>query len=579
MSIIDSFLASSMLMRVITRQVPHLLTWLEQMHEEKGECLEAFKACKILSKRLQNQQKLPWIYGEYGKRLPQRAIADLLLANYFRTFETVHRILHVPSFRIKYDDLWQDKDAASVDFIIQLQLCLGLGALLHDDSFSLRPQAMQWIQEAGVWLESSAKRRLLFSTVQTMCLHRLGRESMQGTYGDRVWILSGTLIRAAMAIGLHRDPEKLPNITFARGEMRRRLWMTVLELTLGSCLDPGAAPLISLDDFDCGLPSNFDDSQLNPDSAEHPVPQNSDHVTDSSLQIALARSLPVRLKIAKFCTQLNPDGYEKALELNSEHNLACHALATSLRDMGSKLPEFQRQYCEMIMSRYTFALHIQYMVHASQNPNYMLSRKACVDAALSLAYSSFPFTSYSGPLTAAVQAMQLSHTHGSDFVRLCITGSGPFRSAVFQALMVIVAELLAIVEECKASFRWPSSIGADALLPGSIRALELLSLVRVSVEWTRQRIQAGQEANRDHLCTTLALASIEALMEDDPIKQVLEKTSMVTCSEERSFLERLIDGSCDQNLSDTQFSPEEDGIFGIDDMWFISGTAELGVNY
>ncbi|KAH8897206.1 hypothetical protein GQ53DRAFT_887450 [Thozetella sp. PMI_491] len=495
-------------------------------------------------------------------------MADILIGNYLRTFETIHRIVHVPTFRREYELLWDESTPVSTDFIIQVQLCCALGALVYDEEFSLRPQAMQWVQEAGAWLESSAKPRLIMSTIQTICLHRIARESMQGTYGDRVWILSRSIIRSAMSISLHRDSSKLPGLSRAQAEMCRRLWTTILELALGSCLDPGAAPLISLEDFDCSLPFNFDDVQLNLDVDDNPQPQSLEQHTDSSFQIALESSLPIRLAIAKFSTGLKAGSYQEALRLSDEYSCACRSLSSALRALRPSLSECQRQYCEMLMYRYIFTLNIPYMVVGSKSPAYMLSRKACIDAAVNLAHSSLPLASTQEPLLATIRTMNMAEPQGTDFVRLWICGSGPFRTVLFQAVMVIAAELLASVDESNGSFRWSMGLAvASSPLYGDMRALELLSLLRVAAQWTIRRMRAGQETNKDHFFVALAIASIDALMKGMSVKEAMEGHGKVACLEYQTVLEALTVGASDGELSE-QLSPEDD-MLGFDDMWFI----------
>ncbi|ETS77909.1 hypothetical protein PFICI_09971 [Pestalotiopsis fici W106-1] len=545
--------------------LPHNLAWLEKINEEKTESFQILQTCKLLAKHFQNLQILQWNYGEYGMLLAQKAIADVLIDNYLRTFETIHRILHIPSFMRDYELLWSETEVTPVKFIIQVQLCLALGSLVYDDDFTLRPQALHWTREAGAWLESAAKRRLMFSTIQTMCLYQLAREGLQGTYGDRIWIVSGSLVRAAMSIGLHRDPTKLPPTSATHAEMRRRLWTTVVELALSSCLDPGAAPLISLDDFDCKLPSNLDDAQLNLDSNHSPKPRDKDQYTDSSLQIALGRTIGTRIAMARFCTKLNPDGYDKTLGLNNDYNTACRALSESLQSLKPAPSEFQRQYCELVMSQYSFALHVQYMMICSRNPSYLLSRKVCVDTALNLARSSLPLASGHDQVLATMQAMTMNQSpQGSEFVRLCICGSGPYRSALFQALMIIASELITMIEERKGSLHWPTG-----LLGGDMRAHELLSLLRVGAEWTRLRMRVGQEINKDHLFVTLAISNIEALMKEEAVMEAMDVSGKIACLEVEQILKELLSAYNDEQIPEVRFSSEEDDLLGFDEMWLI----------
>ncbi|KAM0546756.1 hypothetical protein ACHAPJ_010684 [Fusarium lateritium] len=529
------------------------------------------------SERMMTKPSL-WTYGDYGKRLLDRALADLIINNYIRTFESVRRILHVPSFMHQYDRLWNDRSTAPVEFIIQVQLCLALGASLHDENFSLRPWAMQWVREATAWLESSAKPRVVFSTVQTMCLHILARENMRGTAGDQVWIMSGTLLRAAMSMGLHRDPSKLPKVPLAQAEMRRRLWMTVLELVLGSCLDPGAAPLISLDDFDSALPSNFDDSQLNLDQDDDPVPHGPDEYTDSTIQIALGQTFAARLAIAKFTSSLIAKDEQEASRLSSEYAVICSSLYKSLVSRRPRLSDFQAQYSEMVISRYVFALHIPYMIAGPKSPAYMMSRKACLDAAISLAYSSLPLSSTDEPLLAALRTMGATRPQGDDFVRLCINASGTYRSTVFQAIMVIAAELIASIDESKGSFQGPIGLSTDTTpMTGDIRTLELLSLLRVALDWTKRRVKAGEETNHDHLWVALVLAHIEALMKGVSVEEAMHESGTAALTEEKAVLDGLIGESSEIAPLRDDTSPDADLLWN-DSLWLNFGDLDFDLN-
>ena len=53
-----------------------------------------------------------------------------------------------------------------------------------------------------------------------------------------------------MHLGLHRDPSHFGKIGVFHGELRRRLGVTVLEITVQSSLDMGMPPLITANDYD-----------------------------------------------------------------------------------------------------------------------------------------------------------------------------------------------------------------------------------------------------------------------------------------------------------------------------------------
>lgn len=202
---------------------------------------------------------------KFGVNIPPREIADQLVEGYLRTTETVFRILHVPSFRKDYEAFWSSPDSVDMCFMMQLQLVMAIGCTLYDEHYTMRKSAIQWVYEAKCWLISPLpKLRLTLSGLQVMILLCIA-EQTAAVGPDLVWIPVGQLMRTAMYMGLHRDPERLPKMNKFRSEMRRRLWNTILEIALQSSMDSGGPPLISLQEYDTCAPTNCDDSQLTDD--------------------------------------------------------------------------------------------------------------------------------------------------------------------------------------------------------------------------------------------------------------------------------------------------------------------------
>ncbi|EEH37989.2 hypothetical protein PAAG_00910 [Paracoccidioides lutzii Pb01] len=66
------------------------------------------------------------------KRLA-KVIADILVACYLRTTETVYRILHVPTFRKDYEAVWAAGLTPDTASLVQLKLVLAIGAATYDN--------------------------------------------------------------------------------------------------------------------------------------------------------------------------------------------------------------------------------------------------------------------------------------------------------------------------------------------------------------------------------------------------------------------------------------------------------------
>ncbi|EHK98620.1 putative Uncharacterized transcriptional regulatory protein [Glarea lozoyensis 74030] len=251
----------------------------------------------------------------------KKHICDELLDCYLQTTELVYRILHVPTFRKEYDELWIAGRETQGTFRVQLKLVLAIGAATYDDKFSMRTSAIKWVYEAQTWLtRPEGKSHLDVGRLQTRILLLIAREIVD-IGGDSTWILSGDLYRRAMNAGLHRDPSSLPTTTVFVTEMHRRLWNSILEICIQSSMTCGGPPLISLDDFNTQPPSNLDDDQL---TTNEPIPKPEEEMSQVSIAIALRKTFPIRLAIAKFLNDLHSNGtYEETICLDKQFR-ACY---------------------------------------------------------------------------------------------------------------------------------------------------------------------------------------------------------------------------------------------------------------
>ncbi|KAI1773838.1 hypothetical protein F4818DRAFT_104159 [Hypoxylon cercidicola] len=508
---------------------PHALDWLEQEMRSQGGIWQDLMTSKCLAKSIKSARVLPWTPGEYGKHLPMRKVADHLFEAYFRTFESVYRIVHIPTSKRAYEIMWENPGLAcltSPAHVVQLQLCLAIGACFHDETFSLRPQALQWIREAEHWLESSGKLRATVFDIQTGCLLHLARLTTQHMRENQVWASSGALVRTAMSVGLHRDPAKLPSMPALEAEMRRRLWATIMELVLDSSIDAGGPPMLSSDDFDCSLPLNLNDVELDASNSGEAPYHDPAEFTDTSMQIALGRTFSVRLSIAKYVNSIKAeDSHKETLRLSSGLMAEYRSLVKSLHSLRPRPTKFQQQYCELVMSRYIFALHITYMPRSLKDPaQFYFSRTLCVDTALRLSSFSLPLSSsLEDPLLAAMHNILPFESHCDDWVRLVTGGCGPFRSVPFAAAMVVSAELTAIIHQTHDTSPWMGVMPFNRTQMGNgIRIIELLSLLREATKWTKARVQAGQHNLKDYVFMTVVLAGIEAAMEGIPAEKAMD---------------------------------------------------------
>ncbi|KAI3395871.1 hypothetical protein diail_808 [Diaporthe ilicicola] len=422
---------------------PRLMLFLESLKSDKNsEGYKAVAQSKILGRQIK-ASRVPQILSlEFGNHIPSKQLADELVEAYLRTHETIFRVLHIPSFRLEYARYWQNPKGARQAFVIQLQLCMAIGAVLQDDQFSLRKLAVRWVYEARFWLlQPSEKSRMNLSGLQVCCLVHLARD-VCGVGSDLVWASAGSMMRMALYIGLHRDPSHLPKMSLLAAETRRRVWATILEILVQSSMDSGGPPLISTSDYDTKPPGNYNDEDLLRDTAatEVPQPKPLTTFTDTSVQIGLVRTLKVRIDIASYLNDFRSvTTYDKSLAINSELTAASRSLDALLRAHQKQDPgpsQFQLRTVEHIMQRYFLAIHLPWLGFAKDDPRYFFSRRLCVEAGLRHHRVAKTYKSVD-PSERALQPPD-------DFGRLLICGSGSVRFIGTQCLLAATLEFVSL---------------------------------------------------------------------------------------------------------------------------------------
>lgn len=487
------------------------------------------KRCKALARFIKSQRipSLVFPLQQFGQHLPQRQVADALVECYLRTFESIFRIVHIPDFREEYEQYWESPATAKPAFINLLQICMAVGTCFHDETWSLRDLATRWVYEAELWLiSSSSKVQTSFVGLQAMCVLRLAKQTL-GLEADLAWLPVGNLVRAAMCMGLHLDPSRsgAKPRDLKEIEMRRRLWTTVLEIDLQSSMDSGGLPMLTLDDFDTEPPRNFDDAQLvacqgqgqeqeqEQDSVPtSPEPRDANLYSQTSLQIALHQSLPIRLKIARTINEMRfRTSYETIIQLSEELSVACQKLRKQLASFPpgesgmSGISVFQSRTMELLTQRFFFALHIPVLAISWTDPTYYFSRKVCLDTSLHICQLAGLLPSGRGGMT------DLS----TDLYRLVNFASGLRRTAVFQSVGYVSFELSTRKEERK-----------NQGSPVALGDAELRTILERSWEGVISGIRSGETNCKGTAAIKVFLAhadGIDAGLEGQDLQDYMEK--------------------------------------------------------
>lgn len=478
---------------------------------EVFECQPEHLQCRVAavlskSKTMARAVKASWLPTlgfDFGHEIPPRIIADQLVEGYLRTYESVFRILHVPSFRAEYNKFWQHPPAsAHPAFLIQLQLVMAVGSAVYDSVHSQKRSAVRWVYEAQCWLlKPPTKSKLTLMALQNMLLLCLARESA-AVGADLVWIDVGSLVRSAILMGLHRDPRHLPRTNRLVSEMRRRLWNTIFEISLNASLVSGGPALISLDDTDTSAPDDCNDDDLDETCQDDvPIPRR-EGITDMSAALALRQSFPLRLAIARLLNDVSSKGrYEDTLRLSSQLQSMYRTVIASMKTAGNlgarQLTAFQQGYVEFVFHRYLLSLHVPYLKPSIREPTYAFSRIMVIEMALKIYCAVSPRASFNQQDDTTEIA---SSTPSTDLSRLCDCTAGTLRGVVGQVVMVIVLELYTQIHENRNGF------GLFSPRPDLLRAF------RDMRNWAFRRVQAGETNIKAYVALSGVGKYIEGLL-------------------------------------------------------------------
>ena len=404
------------------------------------------KDCRNLRQTIKNRQNV--ILNEPVPSLtssfPSKAICDQLLEAYLRTFESIYRIVHVPTFRDEHEKFWQNRQASSTVICMKLALVFAIGTTFYPNLIEygrLHRLARMWIHAAQSWLTgASEKSALNLDGVQVACLLQLARQVT--AFGTTSWSSTDLPLRLAMSIGLHRDPSSFPSLSPFQAQMRRRLWYTTVELTVQSGLGSSVPFTVSTDHYDTTPPANVNDQAVSPETQVSPTELPPDQISDNSLQLLLLQNLPLRLRIAATMSSLNQQySHDCAIETGNALKSASREIMTfistaqSLPRTGSlSLSQFHAQFLDVYMRRYILLLHRPFVIQSRTDPRFYYSRKVCLETTMVIASYAYNLNLPAGKL--------------DDLSRLLLVVRGPLNGPLsLDVVTMLGLELVTQLEE------------------------------------------------------------------------------------------------------------------------------------
>ncbi|KAI0194116.1 C6 transcription factor [Xylaria flabelliformis] len=339
--------------------------------------------------------------GDLLAMLPEKSVMDRLMNRYFNSNSPSQHIIHIPTFTKQYNEFLKNRQQADIHWIASLFMILALGIFFssfsspHElevdspepamDRFRQYRGACGWALIAGKYSQPGP------FTLQAMVLYTEADFLVNRVSQMNCYLLSSTLIRLMLKMGLHRDPSVLPRITPYEGEMRRRMWNLAIQIDLLVAFHLGLPCMIHGIESDTALPRNLLDSDFDENCTELPQARPATEYTPVTYPIYKAKIARGFGLVARLSHSLTLPTYAEVMRVDAR-----------IQDVWSTVPSFMKvkplsesvtDAPMLVIQRFGLAalyqksrcvLHRRYLVDPRPLKEHDYSRRTCLEAAVAL---------------------------------------------------------------------------------------------------------------------------------------------------------------------------------------------------
>ncbi|KAI0436328.1 putative fungal-specific transcription factor [Xylaria telfairii] len=385
----------------------HWVTILDSIAELKGQVIEE-EHSREYEEDSEPSSRALLLYGhrrpssraEILEALPPKPAADRYISRYFNRLDLVSSTIHGPSFLREYEGFWEDPNSVSIIWVGLLygMICL---AMIVSDSHGHGPETDQQPPQISLYREKLVQCLVLGEYtkpspyVLEALIHYVYVEFLLCPDAkDDLWFLLALEVNMAMRMGYHRDPSHFPEIPLLQGEMRRRVWATVLFGDLLISSQMGMPRMICDSTCDTAEPSNLNDADLSYEMTEQPSPRPETETTTVLSLIARRRLLVALGTISNLTANAKPYSYAEVMRVDNilrdaeasiPPPLKMKALAASMTDPPMII--MTRLFLQHMYQMGKLMLHRKfvYLKMPSQVDDvFAYSRDACLNASLQL---------------------------------------------------------------------------------------------------------------------------------------------------------------------------------------------------
>lgn len=368
--------------------IPELATFTKEVFESFPALRRIRQDMKALEDRTEYAGSSPRTTTDAGLRnaLPSRLEIDHLVQLYFDNYDSIYHVIHLPTFRQEYNDMWSDLANARPHFVAIVLLMTASSHLLVDSEPWLYTANSSTARERGIatialcegWLQRQSQKHVTVADFQIRFLLSQAK-LLNASKFKRTWTDAGTILRFFMAAGLHRNPDHLRKPTSALDkEMRRRLWFAATEFEMQASFNRGMVSAPWPQQSDCPPPNNIHDDDIDHHTEHLPTPKALGEFTGASYVIVANETFSLRYTLN---TMLNNIRQTITFEDTKRYTDQIEAHIQSLPQWIGATSDAPQALLSITLRQYLLVLHDRQFRLASSHAERNFSKLILVDTA------------------------------------------------------------------------------------------------------------------------------------------------------------------------------------------------------
>jgi hypothetical protein len=261
--------------------------------------------------------------------VPPRPIVDRLMALHFDSYIITPYLIHRKKFLREYEGFWKDRPATPIAWVGLMFSMLYIAAQLQTFTIDFTDGRAESLKAEYLIMKDAFREKAVqclilarYTTggpyiLETLITVLTGEFVLLKDSATDGWLLISMILHLAVRMGYHRDPDHFFGISPFEGEMRRRVWTTVLQLDLVIALELGLPRSATDTHIDTRLPRNLRDCDFDEDTTEMPPPQPETEWTPVLPLIARGRLISPLGLICDINADINPPSYDEVIKVDA----------------------------------------------------------------------------------------------------------------------------------------------------------------------------------------------------------------------------------------------------------------------